>query len=687
MAQRDDKIYWDDFQSIAASIDDVATLTKHPFYTPLTSDYDQPFITPTTIPSTMWEVFEVSLTADYPMVTGRYLADGPLGGGGAPISSWPYQFMHSYIDRDYLWFLYEEDAKCYCQSLFRIINEGYGFTLETSSNNPEHGCCPSYIVPAIGSNLDEDQAFIPASMAYSYGNINGIRGAATVGFVEGVHYEYTVCGAGSDSAQVEWEMTYDSHLSRWFLTRVSRKIMGTITWPILKEHMDLMLERINEILDPQYNDGVKTIDAGIPEEHFGRLSDVYRREAPVSPDTDHWFKMGSNCCTLNYDAWLGSLCHQAMFDPTNPGTILDGHDEETECGPATLGAYSFKLPWHEATAGAQVCETNGNLKVYAETIENMKKFVESLRERIWPYGTFDTIGNNNVLYVFVMVQTSTAVFETSGGYGFVEWGAWSDPAYYRNFYEFTDSLDFSTGTATVLSPHSPQIYSLSSYYNEWAWTDPLMDDVDKPDYNGGSRIKLTFIRNSLEVPMTFNYGKYIYGVWDEGASSESLDLGYTDPTPVGGYPGGSLYIPKNDCEPLDAYSVVIDAKTEPLPPDFERVNTVSINNFTFSIDLADMPDQVTGCGKCCLEQTPWMDGGVFKDRDLTKAYLCRITGANMEWDDGDTSSLSGVIHNTFELNVELCLDQAPFNWVIGSSYTDPINDLLSYPFLVTTIAP
>ena len=401
LASLNTEVDWNHWHRLALKLDEVAAELNTPGYDPLAGDASQPFIAPDVIDYTLYQWFQVDRVGNCPQISDRLLYEGGFpGGGGNVVTNWPHQFMDDYAQNDRLWFVYKEDDKCFCKSIFKIIKEGNGYTLQTSDQAPQHGCCPFYSVPEIGDLLDSSQYFIPSQWACAWGDVNGIEKGNPIPWSDpSPIWVYTICAGGGMANQVEWKLedigapgVNAVSSGKWGLIEASRMAAGCITWPILKEHMDTILERINTILDPDNNDGVKPFGISSPEEVSNQGSDVYRKDCPYAPDPNCWFKMGSTCCTIDYDAFMGHLCKEGVSCPAKavPGTLIEDDDVNNNCGPATKGEYQFKRPWLQLTGGAQNCD-NGEIKVYAETINALYEFISKLPDYIWPYDTFQEL--------------------------------------------------------------------------------------------------------------------------------------------------------------------------------------------------------------------------------------------------------------------------------------------------------
>ena len=334
IASIDSEVNWNHWHRLAKRLDEVADALGTPGYSRLTDDDTLPFIAEDVIDYTLYEWFQVDRIGNCPEITERLLYEnGFPGAGGNVITDWPHQFMADYAQNDRLWFVYQDDSKCFCKSIFKIIQEGNGYTLQTSDQNPEHGCCPFYRVPEIGDLLDSSQHFIPAQWACSWGDLDGIEKRSPKPWDDpSPIWVYTVCAGGGMGDQVEWKLEdidpanakAGGSSGKWGLIEASRMASGYITWPILKEHLDIILDRINTILDPENNDGVKPAGINDPSEVGNQGSDVWRKKCPYDPDPNCWFKMGSSCCTISYDALMGHFCKEGVACPSKktPGTLI-----------------------------------------------------------------------------------------------------------------------------------------------------------------------------------------------------------------------------------------------------------------------------------------------------------------------------------------------------------------------------
>ena len=422
-----DKVTWRHWRELAERIDALAVTLSTPGYERLVDDPSMPFIEEDLPHVTGTMEFEVTpgLTVnECPTVISRAILTG-WGGDAVCFAASNmtgatyHPFYLDYINAGRLFFVHEADG-CLCKTIFKIVEEAackYGLEY-VSGGSPEFGCCQTITVPVVGETLGYYQHFVPASYSCQWGDINGINRTDTDDTMDliGVNTIYCPdCAGGMDGCQfsagnnyVEYKFTPVPEPGRRSLTHVTRYLSGYLTWPILKEHMDALMDKLDYILQCDKNDGLRpqdlshspyTVDAG-NDGYIRTNPTLWRKDQAYEDDggrdtEEGWHMWGWSCGAWDIKAWFASLNFEF-------NTFGHGAQDETKSGnivqPAAgdVGALSrcsdtARVPWVEKTGGAELCGVTNEYKVYCETLNRIADLIETIGKRLWPEGSFPEV--------------------------------------------------------------------------------------------------------------------------------------------------------------------------------------------------------------------------------------------------------------------------------------------------------
>lgn len=345
----------------------------------------------------------------------------PMPGQGA------YQFYSGYAANEDLFFVNEEDG-CWCKTIFKIDPGDSALTF-VSTADPKFGCCQTLDpVPKIGDRLDYYQDIIPASYTCQWGDVDGIDiGSAEELLARGNGTIYcpkcwnnTVsqaagCQTTPSEDMVQYKFTefdpFNPEAPRYLLS-VARPIKGYLTWPILKEHLDLIVDRLKFILQCTRHDGLRpACESHSPATATG--VNGYNTSAPTlwhydptykadggAADDNGWHLWGYGCGAWDLLAWLSSLHYEFLqtkpgeskLNPNVPGTLVEPDGGNVEGTSQCI--VSYKEPWHELTGGAQNCDSAG-IRVYCDTINQLANLIITIGKRLWPYETFEDVESSD----------------------------------------------------------------------------------------------------------------------------------------------------------------------------------------------------------------------------------------------------------------------------------------------------
>jgi hypothetical protein len=395
-------VAWPPMRELAENIDALAVALNTPGYTPLLGITDAPFQFEDKVAATgqFYQFFSLAGAT----VTDRYLSSDAFG---ASVYTFPETNLGNLMQHDELFFVMDQD-NCLCKTLFKVEGtpESPTFT-ETSAS----GCCQSIPVPEVGALVYQNQHFFPSAI------LAGYFGASFDDCCEccspSPNLSQPAC-LGSADATMQVKSGPADGQGCFPVTGVSRNIVsGYFTWPFKKRYMELLVDKLDYILQCSRNDGIKPQDAATPaavsEGSPGATLSMYGAIYSVDGGTTNsgWFKQGSTCSTQQTDQWLASLWIEGTILNTEPGTLVYGTGlqlsvvSKTERGNTlsvteTRGAetipdspYDLPRPWDGPTPPDATDCSNGLPMVYAYTLNKLNDLVTEISERVWPYGTFD----------------------------------------------------------------------------------------------------------------------------------------------------------------------------------------------------------------------------------------------------------------------------------------------------------
>ncbi len=433
-----DKVEWRHWHQLATQIDDLAASLNTPGYEPLTSDTTLPFVE-ATLPQVEGVLeLQISTSAEKnecPYVASKailknfnqeavcFRSDNMTGANQE-------DFYADYIDAGRLFFV-QEETDCFCKTIFKIVEEDacqYGLEL-VAGGDPQFGSCQTLHIPAVGEELGYGQNFIPAAYACQWGDPDGLNTGSLVPILEQTASNSLYCpackqvsgtGAGGciptpsqDYVQFKFENIVDPENPDRVIRRLvsaARSVRGKLTWPILKEHMDKLFEKLDYILQCENNDGLRPEDLShspaTVNANGGYISSnptLWRKDALYEThggvDTvDGWHMWGWGCGAWDMKSWLASLhfefqtLSQGNHDVTLSGNIVQpsGGDagSVSQCGASMLE------PWAEVTGNAEVCGSTGGLKVYCETLNRISDLIDTIGKRLWAKGAFSDVSED-----------------------------------------------------------------------------------------------------------------------------------------------------------------------------------------------------------------------------------------------------------------------------------------------------
>jgi hypothetical protein len=395
-------VAWPPMRELAENIDALAVALNTPGYTPLIGIADAPFQFTDKVAATgqFYQFFGLAGAT----VTDRYLSSDAFG---TSVYTFPETNLGNLMQHDELFFVMDQD-NCLCKTLFKVEGtpESPTFT-ETSAS----GCCQSIPVPEVGALVYQNQHFFPSAI------LAGYFGASFDDCCEccspSPNLSQPAC-LGSADATMQVKSGPADGQGCFPVTGVSRNIVsGYFTWPFKKRYMELLVDKLDYILQCSRNDGIKPRDAATPAEVSegspGATLSMYGAIYSVDGGTTNsgWFKQGSTCSAQQVDQWLASLWIEGTILDTEPGTLVYGTGlqlsvvSKTKRGNAlstteTRGAetipdspYDLPRPWDGPTPPDATDCSNGLPMVYAYTLNKLNDLVTEISERVWPYGTFD----------------------------------------------------------------------------------------------------------------------------------------------------------------------------------------------------------------------------------------------------------------------------------------------------------
>ncbi len=395
-------VAWPPMRELAENIDALAVALNTPSYTRLVDIADAPFQFTDKVAATgqFYQFFSVSGAT----VTDRYLSSDAFG---TSVYTFPETNLGELMAHDELYFVMDQDD-CLCKTLFKVEGspESPTFT-ETSAS----GCCQTIPVPEVGALIYQGQHFFPSAILAGYFGTNEEDCCGCC--VPFANPTSPACLNSSDATM--YVKTGEADENGCFsVTGVSRNIVsGYFTWPFKKRYMELLVDKLNYILDCERNDGLKPRDAAylgaVEEGGPGETLSMYGAIYSVDGGTTNsgWFKQGSTCSPHQVDQWLASLWIEGTILNTEPGTLVYGTGlqlsvvSKTKRGNVlstteTRGAeeitdspYDLPRPWDGSTPPDATDCSNGLPMVYAYTLNKLNDLVAEINERVWPYGTFN----------------------------------------------------------------------------------------------------------------------------------------------------------------------------------------------------------------------------------------------------------------------------------------------------------
>ena len=431
-----DKVEWKHWRQLAQEIDDLAAYLGTPDYEKLTTDPTLPFIEPT-LPQ-VTGVLELEVTAsaaknECPVVSKKAILqdfnDAAVCFRSGNMTGAQYRdFYSEYIDAGRLFFV-QEETPCLCKTIYKVVEEAaceYGLELITG-NDPQDGCCQTDLIPVVGEELGYDQRFIPAAYACQWADTNGVNNSEIERLIDlnGNNSLYcpactAVSGTGAGGcAHVTYNRNYVQFKfnivpdpaapteSIYVLKSAARALKGYLTWPILKEHMEKLFEKIKYILQCTNNDGLRpkdlsqspsTINAeqGYLQSNptLWRKDDIYEEHGGYET-VDGWRMWGWGCGAWDIKAWLASLNFEfttlgkGSHNPEASGNIVE--PSGGDAGSVSNCGASMLTPWLNLTGNAEYCGSTGEPKVYCETLNQISDLIHEMRHRLWPKGAFSDI--------------------------------------------------------------------------------------------------------------------------------------------------------------------------------------------------------------------------------------------------------------------------------------------------------
>lgn len=375
---------WVPMRALAVKIDALAATLNTPGYTNLVDIPDAPFQYTNKILEP--EGFHQTFFLNGRSVFTRVMTTDKQGDA-------PYALPETNLDKlaalDELYYVADEDD-CLCKTIYKVKPSGTEFTLATSGGSK---CCQGLPVPNVGQDITlTDQHLLPKGLITQYLRSNYTQCCACC-IPEGLS-DMDACSNGGEAYAFTEVDPANTECKK--ITRLSRKISsGYFTWPFKKRYMELLVDKINYILQCARNDGTK------PETLY-RAGLIYQEDGG-----DFWFQQGSTCPTWQVDQWLASMSYTSALLDTEEGTLVYGDEEvisrldrdkaNPEGSPVILEQRGdntksgqkekYPRPWFQKTPPtAEDCEEGP--KVYAYALNSISDLVDLLAESVWPYGTF-----------------------------------------------------------------------------------------------------------------------------------------------------------------------------------------------------------------------------------------------------------------------------------------------------------
>jgi hypothetical protein len=397
-----ERVTWPPFRRLAENIDALAVTLATPGYEKLVDIEDAPFQFKDKIEVDLFQYYSLSPNG---FVTGSFLTENPTAASG------PYSLqtekLSELFDKEELYFVLERDS-CLCSTVFKVGGTRAAPTL-LKANAATSGCCQTVDIPVEGARVYDNQHFFPSAILKRY--FGSVPEDCCECCAPLLNTSVPACvNSSSDQMYVDvGETTGDCP----DVVGVSRNVNGYFTWPIKKRYMDLLVEKINFILECSKNDGLKPLGSGAPSSVTGGGSgktlsmygSLYLGDRGIP--ADGWFKQGSTCSTQQIDQWLASLRYEGTILGTERGTLVFGSDPQISVvsrtrrgntnstvesrSPSTtitVTPYNLLRPWEVKVSADGGC-SNDLPKVYAYTLNKLDELVEQISQRVWPYGTFN----------------------------------------------------------------------------------------------------------------------------------------------------------------------------------------------------------------------------------------------------------------------------------------------------------
>lgn len=374
-------------RALADKIDDLAVTLNTPSYTRLVDILDAPFQFEDKIeePVGFHQTFYLSDRT----VNARLMTTDKHGQSTYPF---PEANLANLVERGELFYVAEQDD-CLCKTIYRVVMSGGGYSLATSGGSK---CCQGLPVPEVNDDITQTaQHLLPHGLISQYLRLNFIECCGCC--VPDNLSDMQACSAGGETYAITGVVPEHPECKK--IEGLSRKIApGYFTWPFKKRYMDLLIEKLNYILQCANNDGTK------PETLY-RAGLIYQQDGG-----EFWFQQGSTCPTWQVDQWLASMSYNGDLSDEEDGTLVYGDEEvisrldrskaenegetivlEERAGDAESDkegqTEKFPRPWEEKTPpSAEDCDEGP--KVYAYTLNSLSDLVDFLSDSIWPLGTF-----------------------------------------------------------------------------------------------------------------------------------------------------------------------------------------------------------------------------------------------------------------------------------------------------------
>lgn len=378
---------WVPMRELAVKIDALAVTLQTPGYTRLVDIVDAPFQFTDKVPAP--QGFHQTFYLNGRMVASRLMTSDKQGNSAYSL---PQSNLSYLADLDELFYVADEDD-CLCKTIYKVERAGSGFTLATTDGS---GCCQGLPVPEVNENITAvEQHLLPHGLITQY---LGTDYSECCGCCVPMGLsDMLACTNGGQAYALTAQDP--AHPECLYITRLSRKISsGYFTWPFKKRYLDLIIEKLNFILECAKNDGIAPAGHGTPQdfEWSGSTTTLWVHgqlyASHGAPTFQSWFKTGSTCPTRTVDQWFASLWRESFYDKDAPGNLVFGEPPElVSSGKPDDGLLlKFTRPWEDPTGlNAESCDPPNLPKVYAYTLNSLDLLVEKLADRVWPYGTFD----------------------------------------------------------------------------------------------------------------------------------------------------------------------------------------------------------------------------------------------------------------------------------------------------------